>query len=87
MSKRARDLGADVVLLCLPFGDLRYPSLALSVLKPCLARQGIRTKVRYLTFPFAEIAGADLYTQICASSVCAQVGEWVFSGALFDRVI
>jgi ribosomal peptide maturation radical SAM protein 1 len=73
-----------VVLLSMPFGPLRHPSIGLSLLKASL--KDVSAKILYFTLPFAERMGEDSYTWIAHGKpkVSCAVGEWIFSGALFE---
>lgn len=80
--------GTDVLLLCMPFGPgVLQPSLALSLLKAELEPLGISSKVLYLGLELARRIGLELYQKISMTepSVGGFIGEWVFTGALFDR--
>ncbi len=76
--------GFDLVLVSMPFAPLRMPSLALSLLKSGLP--GISTKVFYFGLSFADRIGRDLYDSVAYREVRepAQLGEWIFTSALFD---
>ena len=75
-----------VVLICMPFSSLLMPSISLSLLKAALVPLGISTKILYLTFPFAKLIGIGSYLQIIEQSTYSHlVGEWIFSGTLFNH--
>ena len=73
------------VLLCsMPFGALERQALGLSLLKARLQADGIATDIRYLTFPFAELIGADDYYWITNDMpYTAFSGDWTFTEALY----
>jgi len=73
------------VLLCsMPFGALERQALGLSLLKARLQAEGIRTDIRYLTFPFAELIGADDYYWITNDMpYTAFSGDWTFTEDLY----
>ena len=74
--------------MSMPFGPVFWPSIGLGLLKAQLDRRGVAARVRYFTIPFAERIGERLYDRIAMSStltVRELAGEWIFSGALFDR--
>jgi ribosomal peptide maturation radical SAM protein 1 len=78
---------SDVVLVSMPFGPVFAPSLALSLLKAGLAREGIDASLHYFTIRFAEIIGQAFYCGIASDDKPALEdlpGEWLFSRALFD---
>jgi ribosomal peptide maturation radical SAM protein 1 len=85
-SQVARRDCSDLVLLSMPFGPVRYPSIGLSLLKASI--QNVSTRILYFTLAFAERIGADTYEWIARGrprDSCV-LGEWIFSGALFgDR--
>ncbi len=75
-----------VVLIYMPCGMLLQPSIGLSLLKAALVPLGISTKILYLTFPFVKLIGVDPYLQITGQSTRNNlVGEWIFSGTLFNH--
>ena len=72
-----------VLLLSMPFSSVRYPSAALGQLKSLLKREGVSCDVGYLNIFFQAYTGLpDVYEAI---SDLIMVGEWVFSGELFDE--
>ncbi|GHO88866.1 RiPP maturation radical SAM C-methyltransferase [Dictyobacter formicarum] len=76
----------DVILVSMPFGPLRQPSMGLSLLKATLNPDHIATKILYFTLPFAKLIGPALYEYIAAGhpNTTDLVGEWIFSATLFD---
>lgn len=78
----------DVVLVSMPFGPVFSPSIGLSLLKATLATQPVSSGVRYFSIPFAERIGQTLYSRISGETKPSSrelPGEWIFSGALFER--
>ncbi len=76
----------EVLLVCMPFGDVFAPSIGLSLLKAELAAQGMAAPVRYFSIRFAELVGQDFYYGISTDgrpSLENLAGEWIFSRALF----
>lgn len=75
----------DVLLIAMPFGPLRQPSIGLSLLKATLTTRHISTSILYCTLPFAKLIGPSLYNYIATGhpNTIDLVGEWIFSGALF----
>src|SRR5215207_8826457 len=75
----------DVLLINMPFGPLKKPSIGLSLLQAGLCGTPISSKILYFTLLFATRSGIDLYENISTGpySSMAQVGEWIFSSALF----
>lgn len=79
---------SDVVLVAMPFGPLLYPSIALSLLQPGVRRHGYSCSSFYFLFDYAERVGMRFYnniTQGLRPPLGKLAGEWIFSGALFDR--
>jgi len=66
----------------MPFGNPKFPSLGLSLLKGGLERNGITSKVKYYNLAFAKIIGLDQYLSLSAFSQF-YLGEWVFSQLAF----
>ncbi len=77
---------AEVVLISMPFGPLRLPSIGLGLLKAALTRDGVSANTFYFTFRFAELIGEPLYSRISyGTDTTDLVGEWVFSNSLFGH--
>jgi ribosomal peptide maturation radical SAM protein 1 len=74
----------DVLLVNMPFASLYRPSIGLSLLKAGLCRAGIAAKVLYLTIPFAERIGSELYVRLANQEPRPTdlIAEWVFTPAL-----
>jgi ribosomal peptide maturation radical SAM protein 1 len=67
----------------MPFGPLNYPSLALSLLKPLVQREGIVCDVSYLNIAFRAFLGdPDIYFEVGRQHM---MGEWVFAEVLFEE--
>jgi ribosomal peptide maturation radical SAM protein 1 len=76
----------DVVLINMPFTNLTAPSLALGLLQASLTRLGVSAKSFNFHLRFAETIGSDFYDVIETETYAEHlVGEWVFSGALFNH--
>jgi len=92
---RRSPAGCDILLVVTPFGPLLQPSLGLSLLKAGLPEPAAR--IDYLTFPFADLVGAELYQWILTEAPSEwHLGDWIFAAALYgdtgdqgylDRVI
>jgi ribosomal peptide maturation radical SAM protein 1 len=78
----------DVLLLCMPFGPVFYPSIGLSLLRAGLARHNVSTRVRYFSIDFAERIGQAFYCNVAfdwkGPPAEYLVGEWIFAAALND---
>lgn len=72
----------DVVLVSMPFGPLRMPSLGLSLLKAGLNGEAVSSEILYFTFAFAEQIGVALYDNLADGHDKHLPGEWLFSSAL-----
>ena len=70
-----------VVLSCMPFADVDFPPIGVSLLKPILQEAGISCDLQYLNAAFRAYSGhANLYDKVCHDR-----GEWVFGEALFGE--
>jgi hypothetical protein len=77
----------DVALVVMPFGPLQIPSIGLGLLHSAVARRGFRTRTFYFSFLFAKLIGTRFYDEVSDGEPARQdlVGEWIFSGTLFDQ--
>jgi ribosomal peptide maturation radical SAM protein 1 len=73
--------GAPVALVCMPWGSIQKPSLAMAILKGCVKKAGFKPELHFLNLRFAELLGLRLYEQISDNSYIHP--EWFFSQALF----
>jgi hypothetical protein len=77
----------SVLLLNMPFAQLRWPNLGLSLLKSSLTQRGISCDLKNLCFPFAECVGYDLYDWIAGHFAFVLGGEHLFAKDYFgDRL-
>lgn len=74
----------DIALVRMPYGEIGQPSLALGLLKAACDQQGISTRVLAANVWFAEEIGPVIHDLIFESYSTTLVGEWTFSGALFQ---
>ena len=73
-----------ILLLSMPFGAMERPSLGLSLLKALLARDRIACDVRYPSFTFSDLLGAEEYQWISSAvPYIAFMGDWCFREALY----
>ncbi len=77
----------DVLLVQMPFASVRWPSLALGLLKAGLQRRGIHCDVTYLNFDLAEILGLDVYQWLADQFAFVLGGERLFAKHLFAEAI
>ena len=73
----------NILLVCMPFGNVFAPSLGISLLRDGLRQRGFRCDIRYLQMVFARQIGVDLYNQIIDSFPSLLIGEWLFAEQLF----
>lgn len=74
----------QILLLSMPFGAMERPAIGLSLLKARLASDGIACDVRYLSFTFADLIGAEEYQWISSAlPYIAFAGDWCFAEALY----
>jgi ribosomal peptide maturation radical SAM protein 1 len=88
LSNKIGDAGSvDVLLVSLPFGILRSPSLALGILQARLNAAGISAKSRHFTLDYAARVGPDLYNKIASGlpRTTDLLGEWIFSHAISPK--
>lgn len=76
---------AEVLLVVPPFQACARPSLGVSQLKANLTSRGIPARVLYLNLHFAERIGWQVYEWISHSRFHDLIGEFIFSGVLFER--
>lgn len=76
-----------VLLVNMPFSNLRWPNLGISLLKAALARRGIGCDVAYLNFDFAERVGFDTYCWIADCFAFVLGGERLFARHYFGAAI
>lgn len=78
-----KGMARRVLLVSMPFASIRYPSPALSILKPLVEREGFSCDIAYLNIVFQAYTGRpDIYEMIADLMV---VGEWVFGAELFGE--
>ncbi|HEY0768787.1 MAG TPA: RiPP maturation radical SAM C-methyltransferase [Sphingobacteriaceae bacterium] len=87
MNHESTSLDIDVLLISMPFSPTQ-PSIGLGILKAGLAKNNVSAKILYYTLSFAKLIGAQLYNRIASGypATVDQVGEWLFSKALFPDV-
>lgn len=76
----------DVILISMPFAEVRRPSIALGLLRASLAHTDIRNEVIYATFSFAETIGLVSYQAMQSAPTDHLLGEWCFASHLFSVV-
>lgn len=80
-------VASSVLLVSMPFGPLLQPSIGLGLLKASLQSLDMSCSVRYYTLKFAQMIGSTLYEELADGKPITVdlVGEWLFSGALFEQ--
>ncbi len=73
----------DVCLVSMPYAAPERPSIALGLLKACLAQKDIQAIALYPNIWFTEEIGLYKYAAISESPPHFLMGEWTFSGAAF----
>lgn len=76
-----------VLLVCMPFQSVQFPSLGLGLLQAVLRDEGMTCDVRYASLDYAKEIGFDLFQLVAVTypTVLDMVGDWIFSAALFDE--
>lgn len=75
---------SKVLLISMPFGALERQALGISLLKAILKEEGVACDIRYLSFTFAELIGADEYYWLSNDLPhTAFAGEWLFTSELY----
>ena len=77
----------EVCLVNMPFVDANMPSMALSLLKACLSRSGIRSMVQYEHLYYAKKCGLGEYQQTMYSPIHSLEGEIVFARAAHQQTL
>src|SRR5262245_56940985 len=75
-----------VLLIDMPFGDVRCPSLALGMFKTRLQNDGFECRIEDLTFLFASMVGWKNYVWL-APLTALLAGERMFASYFFGKDI
>ena len=73
-----------VLIVNMPFSNLRWPNLGPSLLKAALAKRGVGCDLAYLNFDFAERLGLDDYYWVADCFAFVLGGERLFAQHYFD---
>jgi len=73
-----------IALVNMPFGMANRPSIQCGLLKASVRRAGHEAEIFYLNLEFAAEIGADLYRHVSLSRTDHLLGEWLFSGSVFE---
>ena len=71
----------DVCFVSMPISDVTMPSMALSLMKSCLAEAGIPSAIEYEHLRYAHRQGLELYHLVALARSDFLVGEMVFARA------
>ncbi len=74
---------SQVLLVNMPFFNLRWPNLGPSLLKAQLTRRGVACDMAYLNYDLAEIIGEERYTWLADSFAFVLGGERLFARHYF----
>jgi ribosomal peptide maturation radical SAM protein 1 len=77
-------LAQRIALVSMPFASCKFPSLALSILKPSLQQASHTVSVHYYNQLYADMVGRGLYEELCADQAF-NVGEQAFAQLLFPE--
>ena len=73
----------DVLFAYMPYHRLTHPALGASILKSCLQRVGISTRIAYFGLDYAARIGTSLYNTLLNSRTPLLQAEWTFAHAAF----
>ncbi|GGR74353.1 RiPP maturation radical SAM protein 1 [Deinococcus seoulensis] len=76
---------SNITLVSMPFTSTLEPSIGLSLLRGQLKEHGHDSQIRYFAIQFEERITKRWYDFIMNTPTQSLVGEWIFSGALFDQ--
>src|SRR3990172_4844665 len=74
-----------VLIVNMPFSNLRWPNLGPSLLKAALVKRGIGCDMAYLNFDFAERVGLDHYYWLADHFAFVLGGERLFAKHYFPE--
>ncbi|APZ93228.1 RiPP maturation radical SAM C-methyltransferase [Fuerstiella marisgermanici] len=74
-----------VILIHMPFGPIRWPSIGLSLLSAAATQLSIECEIRYFALDYAAKVGVARYQQLAENAPDSSLllGEWVFSSSLY----
>ena len=73
----------EVCLVNMPMGDVKRPSLGLSLLQAILHQGGIGCRVDYANLRFFAMAGVDMLRLLGFTRAEDQLAEWLFANTAF----
>jgi magnesium-protoporphyrin IX monomethyl ester (oxidative) cyclase len=75
----------EILLVCMPFFPIQWPSLALGQLVAAVKRVGLSAKVDYANLRFAKEISNERYDQLSlVLKLHFSFAEWIFSAAAFQ---
>jgi len=74
---------SDVVLVNVPWGEYKRPSMQLGLVQALLSRSGIACTTEHAVLRYAETIGEEDYAR--AEDLHRPYAEWVFTAAAFDQ--
>jgi len=76
----------DVAFVAMPQASPHHPNMGLSILKAALADFGVDSEIHNFYVDYIEFIGCENYDFVSDDTLYkAMLGEWLFSGCLFDR--
>jgi magnesium-protoporphyrin IX monomethyl ester (oxidative) cyclase len=79
----------EIVLIEMPFSDIRMPSLGLTRLKHVIEKENptLQVQLLYLSHTFADYFGINLYQQVALNTrhLMAGLGDWIFREVAFPE--
>jgi ribosomal peptide maturation radical SAM protein 1 len=76
----------DVLLIDMPFAISFMPSLGLTLLKESVKRKGYSSYIKYFCLKYAKLVGERNYLFVSYFKDIDMLGEWLFSGTIFDNL-
>lgn len=73
----------DVLFAYMPYHRLTHPALGASILKSCLQKAGISSRIAYFGLDYAARIGTTLYNALLNSRTPLLQAEWTFAQAAF----
>src|SRR5215469_8294457 len=83
------DAMSEIVLIEMPFADIRMPSLGLTRLKHVVEKENpaLKVEILYLSHCFAGYFGIDFYQQVAMNTrhLTSGLGDWIFRQVAFPQ--
>ncbi|TCO62163.1 RiPP maturation radical SAM C-methyltransferase [Actinocrispum wychmicini] len=79
-AKAKADASTPVAFVVMPYAEVRWPALGVSLLQAALRRTGLDSDVVYVNVDWADTIGHPLYDRVGVSSPTTSLsGEWIFA--------